>query len=359
MVSIPRRLASSKARSRLAELPLVDSPTAMSSRPPNAASCRANTTSTPMSLHSAVTTDVSLASPNAGSAGAALPRWGPDAGTASRAAARRWRCRRCRRRTAARPRRTWPRPPARTGDPRPVPLGDDPPQLADLRGLGHRGARAPARARRTGRSCPRTGTGTATPCASPRDLALGHRALHATAIASLACTRIVSPTPARHQRDADRLLARAGVDDGQLSPAAAAATLTSTAMSPQVMQCRIARLQAVGQPVLVAPSSSVIAARPSAPCTPARPAARRTRAPAPRARGSVVTCSSLTTRGSADGDDQQVVGRLPRRDPAAVPAGQRDRQQAALPGRLEPRAARWRVSPSAEIPRAMSAGSAR
>src|ERR1700729_2509715 len=64
---MPRRLASSKALIRLPELPLVDSPTAMSFRQPKAASCRANTTSTPMSLHSAVTTDVSLASPNAGS----------------------------------------------------------------------------------------------------------------------------------------------------------------------------------------------------------------------------------------------------------------------------------------------------
>src|SRR6202034_376383 len=73
MVSMPRRLASSKARSRLPEVPLVDNPTAMSFRPPNAASWRANTTSTPMSLHSAVTTDVSLASPNAGSGGAAPP----------------------------------------------------------------------------------------------------------------------------------------------------------------------------------------------------------------------------------------------------------------------------------------------
>src|SRR5579863_9732769 len=73
MVSMPRRLASSKARSRLPELPLVDNPTAMSSRPPNAASWRANTTSTPMSLHSAVTTDVSLASPNAGNGRASPP----------------------------------------------------------------------------------------------------------------------------------------------------------------------------------------------------------------------------------------------------------------------------------------------
>src|SRR5689334_2921053 len=73
MVSMPRRPASSNARSRLPEFPLVDSPTAMSSRLPNAASCRANTTSTPTSLHSAVTTEVSLASPNAGSGGAVPP----------------------------------------------------------------------------------------------------------------------------------------------------------------------------------------------------------------------------------------------------------------------------------------------
>src|SRR5580693_7117167 len=70
---MPRRLASSKARSRLPELPLVDNPTAMSFRLPKAASWRANTTSTPMSLHSAVTTDVSLASPNAGKGRASPP----------------------------------------------------------------------------------------------------------------------------------------------------------------------------------------------------------------------------------------------------------------------------------------------
>src|ERR1039457_2174780 len=73
MVSIPRRLASSKARTKLAELPLVDRPTAMSFRPPNAAIWRAKTTSTPTSLHSAVTTEVSLASPNAGSGRASPP----------------------------------------------------------------------------------------------------------------------------------------------------------------------------------------------------------------------------------------------------------------------------------------------
>ena len=71
MVSIPRRLASSKPRSRFSEFPLVDSPTAMSLLPPNAAICRANTTLTPTSLHSAVTTDVSL---DRQKAGAAAPR---------------------------------------------------------------------------------------------------------------------------------------------------------------------------------------------------------------------------------------------------------------------------------------------
>src|SRR5215469_8466708 len=72
-VSSPRRLASSNARSRFSEFPLVDSPTAMSVRRPNAAICLAKTTSTPMSLHSAVTTDVSLASPSAGSGRASPP----------------------------------------------------------------------------------------------------------------------------------------------------------------------------------------------------------------------------------------------------------------------------------------------
>src|SRR2546421_300310 len=43
MVSMPRRLASSKARSRFSEFPLVDSPTAMSPGRPNAATCRAAT----------------------------------------------------------------------------------------------------------------------------------------------------------------------------------------------------------------------------------------------------------------------------------------------------------------------------
>ncbi len=63
MVSMPRLLASSKARSRLAELPLVDRPTAMSCLPPKAAIGRENTTSTPMSLQSAVITAASLVSP--------------------------------------------------------------------------------------------------------------------------------------------------------------------------------------------------------------------------------------------------------------------------------------------------------
>ncbi len=51
----------------------MDSPTAMSPRRPNAAICREKTTSTPMSLHRAVTTEESLASPSAGSGRASPP----------------------------------------------------------------------------------------------------------------------------------------------------------------------------------------------------------------------------------------------------------------------------------------------
>src|ERR1700733_8160117 len=66
MVSMPFWLAVSKARSRLAELPLVDRPIAMSFLRPKAASCREKTTSTPMSSHSAVSSAVSLPSANPG-----------------------------------------------------------------------------------------------------------------------------------------------------------------------------------------------------------------------------------------------------------------------------------------------------
>src|SRR5918911_1450264 len=68
MVSSPRRLASSKARTRLSELPLVDRPTAMSPGRPKAASWRANTTSKPTSLARAVTTATSSVSDSAGRA---------------------------------------------------------------------------------------------------------------------------------------------------------------------------------------------------------------------------------------------------------------------------------------------------
>ena len=213
MVSMPRRLASSKARSRLAELPLVDSPTAMSFRPPNAASCRANTTSTPTSLHSAVTTEVSLASPNAGSGGAVLPSMGP--GFRNSVAS-------CWASVALPPLpKANSRPPAPNlaaacaralGDPRPVPRADGAAQLADLRRLGHgRGAHLVEHGGQV------AGVGV------QERIQRFHRVAHdpalaapTTAMASLACTRIVSPTPARHQRHADRLLARAGVDHGHL-----------------------------------------------------------------------------------------------------------------------------------------------
>src|ERR671910_312996 len=66
MVSSPRRLASSKARTRLSELPLVDRPTAMSPGRPKAASWRAKTTSKPTSLARAVTTATSSVRERAG-----------------------------------------------------------------------------------------------------------------------------------------------------------------------------------------------------------------------------------------------------------------------------------------------------
>ena len=72
-VSIPSAAAASNARSRFSELPLVDRPMAMSAGRPSAASWRANTTSGPTSLASAVSTDGSLASPRAGSGRAPPP----------------------------------------------------------------------------------------------------------------------------------------------------------------------------------------------------------------------------------------------------------------------------------------------
>src|SRR6476620_9872659 len=121
MVSMPRRLASSKARTRLAELPLVDSPTAMSFRPPNAASCRANTTSTPTSLHSAVTSVVGSRVQEQrgellGVGGAAAVAEGEQPPA------------------RAEPGRGLPRA---LGDPRPVPYAHRAAQLDDLGRLGH------------------------------------------------------------------------------------------------------------------------------------------------------------------------------------------------------------------------------
>ena len=70
---MPRRPPSRIAAIRLSEFPLVDSASAMSPGRPNAASCRANTTSNPMSLDSAVTTATSVVRARAGSGRAARP----------------------------------------------------------------------------------------------------------------------------------------------------------------------------------------------------------------------------------------------------------------------------------------------
>src|SRR5215472_13197408 len=126
MVSIPRRPASVRPRNRFSELPLVDSATAMSAGRPNAATWRENTTSTPMSLHRAVTTAMSLDRQNAGSARRPSPGWRnsvaiscasvelPPAG----------------RQPAGHVAHAGPQPGRVTG-------ADLPPQRGDLGGLGH------------------------------------------------------------------------------------------------------------------------------------------------------------------------------------------------------------------------------
>src|SRR5580692_7322193 len=214
MVSIPRRLASSKARTRLAELPLVDRPTAMSFRPPNAASCRAKTTSTPMSLQSAVTTAVSLPSPNAGSGRASPPG--------------------CRNKVAS-----WA---ASVALP-PLPNANSRPPAANLAAAcrAQSASRAPSRAATSRRSAPisstlatleaRTWASTAA-----RSEVSAYRNGYSDSIASapawFSCRVTSSPPhhgdgfpgvhqdgvadPGGHQGDADGLLARAGVDHGQL-----------------------------------------------------------------------------------------------------------------------------------------------
>src|ERR1700733_378958 len=246
MVSIPRRLASSKARSRFGELPLVDSPTAMSPRPPNAASCRENTTSTPMSLHSAVTTAVSLASPNAGKAGTPPP--GSRNSVASCCA------------SGAPPasadsnllpagRDPPAAPPRALRQPRAVALADDPPQLQDLLGLGRRGGAhllehgGQVRRVRVEERVERLHRGIAVR-AAVRGAVRWRRAHQVTAsparcttaIASLACTRIVSPAAADTSATLTSSRVPWPVSTTASESGSSRSTVTSTAMSPQVMQ---------------------------------------------------------------------------------------------------------------------------
>ena len=166
-----------------------------------------------MSLHSAVTTEVSLASPSAGSGRGVAARvqeqGGQLLGVGGAAAVA-----------------EGQQPPARGEpgggvggaghQPGAVALADHPAQLDDLLGLGHRGlahllqhggqvggAGVQERVERLHRPRAWLRPGRIT----------GH--LPTTAIASLACTRIVSPTRRADQRDADLFLALAGVHDGQ------------------------------------------------------------------------------------------------------------------------------------------------
>src|SRR6185437_8419172 len=282
MVSMPRRLASSNARTRLAELPLVDNPTAMSFRPPNAASWRANTTSTPTSLQSAVTTDVSLASPSAGSGGAVHPgtprpavpssppalrveeQRGELLGVGGAAAVAEGEQPPAR----AEPRRGFPRA---LGDPRPVPYAHRAAQLDDLGRLGH--GRRPHLVEHGGQVA---GVGVQERIQRFHGVAHDGARVPTTAMASRACTRIVSPTPA---------LTRATLTVSSPWPVSTTAiwssgsrsTLTPTAVSEQVMQT--SPMQAGRPPT---PSGSTFT---SPPPGRAHRAARRTRAPAPTARG--------------------------------------------------------------------------
>ncbi len=70
----------------------------------------------------------------------------------------------------------------------------------------------------------------------------------------------------------------------------------------------------------------------------------------------MVTCISLTTRGSSEPGHQHVVRRIAA--DGALAAGERDRQQAAFAGRGQPGEHAAAV-PVAEMPIAMSPGAAR
>src|SRR5581483_11822022 len=152
------------------------------------------------------------------------------------------------------------------GQPRAVPFGDDAAQVGDLDGLGdRRGSHLLEHAVQVGRvrvqervqRLHRVGAGAHGPT---------------TAMASLACTRIVSPTPAvtsatlTSSRPAPPSFK--GTATSAMSSASSRSTVTFTAMSPQVTHW---------------PPEYLWIMRP--PPARARPAARRTRAPAPRGCG--------------------------------------------------------------------------
>ena len=191
---------------------------------PNAAIWRANTTSTPMSLHSAVTTAVSLARQNAGSGAHAVTGVEEQRGQFLRVG-------------GAAAVAEGQQPPAGRepgghvlgAGPQPgrVAGADLAPQLGDLGGLGHGGRADLLQHRVQVGSVPgvqervqrlhrgRAGAAGRAAGLPPRsDAAGGHDVT--TAIASPACTRMVSPGRGADERDADLFLAGAGVHHGQV-----------------------------------------------------------------------------------------------------------------------------------------------
>src|ERR1700733_6046670 len=350
MVSIPRRPASSKARTKFAELPLVDSPTAMSRGCPNAPSCRENTTSTPMSLHSAVTTDVSLASPNAGSGRTPPPGCRNSVAICCASVA-------------------LP----------PLPKANSRPPAANLAAISraHCAIRAPSRlaiTRRSSMTSAALATVDARTCSSTagRSLVPAYRNGYSDSIA------VVPPSSGRpvtgslphdgdrlagvhqdrvacrgaHQGDADLLLARAGVHDGQLigqQPHDPRLDRDLPASETLIAGAYLARW--LLRRHVTTPGSST-------------PGCSKNTCTSSQRMWYVVTCISLITRGSSDAAASRwSTASLAAIRPVPPPARPcpPTRAMVSRPSDLAVSrpASTLPLSPSAEIPSAMSAGPAR
>src|SRR6185312_9702953 len=180
----------------------------------------------------------------------------------------------------ARPRRTWPRPAVRTRRSAPRPVRPPCGAARRSRPPWPRSTPVPGRAQRTGRWCRSTGTDTAIPSRrswpSPRRLAPYHGdglpGVHQDGVAH----------PCRYQGHADRLLALAGVDHGH---------------------------RVVEQPhhpdlhghIGAGDADSLSALAHVTTPGPSTPGCSKNTCTSSHSTWYAVTCSSLTTRGSADG----------------------------------------------------------